>query len=200
MKMNADFKTAKRDASRNAILDAAEACARGGKPLQVGGVAEAAGIAVGTVYRYFDDKQQLEGELIARMLVSVVERIEQTDDPDADPAERLHALLHAICDAALEHLGALSMFLDRSTWSQLGTDHGMVGEAKSAYARYVAVEQDIFRLLKLKRIHNDTAMIFLRASVMAGLAKLAGANAAEQRKRIDEIIRLATRGFLGCVK
>ena len=198
--MNTDFKAAKRDASRNAILDAAEACARGGRPLQIGGVAEEAGIAVGTVYRYFDDKQQLEGELIARMLVSLVERVKQTDDPEARPAERLDALLHAICDATLEHLGALSLFLDRSTWNQLGTDHGMVGEAKLAYARYCEVEEEIFRLLKLKRIHDDTAVIFLRASLMAGLAKLAGANAAGQRKRIDEIIRLATRGLLGCTK
>ena len=51
MLTNVDFKIAKEDASRNVILDAAEACARKRLPLQMVGVADQAGIAVGTVYR-----------------------------------------------------------------------------------------------------------------------------------------------------
>ena len=196
--MKADFKTARKDAGRQAILDAAEACARRGKPLQMGDLAEEAGIAVGTVYRYFDDKRRLEDGLIGRMLVSLVERVEETHDPDADPATRLDALLRAICDAALNHLGAINLFLERSTWSQLGTDHGVGGEAKKAYARYTEVEEEVLALLKLRRIQRDTALVYLRASLMAGLTRLAGSNAHEQHKRTDEIIRLTTQGLLGC--
>lgn len=196
--MNSAFKVAREDAGRTAILDAAEACARRGKPLQMGDLAEEAGIAVGTLYRYFDDKQRLEDELIARMLISLVEQVEETHDPDADPATRLDALLRGICHAALDHLGALNLFLERSTWSQLGTDHGAVGKAKKAYPRYAEVEKEILALLKLKRVHNETALVFLRASLMAGLTRLAGSSPREQRKRIDEIIRLTTQGLLGC--
>jgi len=196
--MNADFKVARRDAGRTAILDAAEACARTGKPLQMADLAKEVGIAVGTVYRYFDDKQRIEDELIGRMLVSLVERVEEAHDPVADPAARLDALLRTICHAALDHLGALNLFMERSTWSQLGTDHGVGGEARKAYARYGEVESEILSLLKLQRVHKETALIFLRASLMAGLTRLAGSGVREQRKRIDDIVRLTTQGLLGC--
>ena len=65
-----DFKGVKEDASRNAILDAAEGCARRRTPLQMAAVAEEAGIAVGTVYRYFKDKQHLQDALMAEGFVS----------------------------------------------------------------------------------------------------------------------------------
>jgi len=164
----------------------------------MGALAEEAGIAVGTVYRYFEDKDQLENELIARMMVSVATRVEQERDPDADPAIRLDALLRAMCHAGLDHLGAVNLFLERSTWTQLGTDHGVVGDAKQAYKRYTKVEQEVLCLLKLKQVHNDTALVFLRASLMAGMTRLAGSGPREQRKRIDEIVRLTTQGLLGC--
>ncbi len=197
MEMSIDFKTARIDAGRKAILDAAEACARKGKPLQMGDLADEAGIAVGTIYRYFDGKQGLEDALIGRMLVSFTMRVEETHDPDADPATRLDALLRAICRAALDHLGALHLFLERSTWSQLGTSYGAVGEARKTYARYAKLEQEILALLKLNRVRTETALVFLRASLMAGLTRLGGARPAEQRRGIDEIVRLITRGLLG---
>jgi len=196
--MNSDFKAKRKDAGRKAILDAAEACARKGKPLQMGDLAEEAGIAVGTVYRYFDGKQGLEDELIGRMLSDFTLRVEETHAPDTAPPTRLDALLRAICRAALDHPGALRLFLERSTWSQLGTSHGAVGKAKKTYARYAEAEQEILVLLKLKRVRTDTALVFLRASLLAGLTRLGGSSPAEQRKGIDEIIRLTTRGLLGC--
>ncbi len=161
-------------------------------------VAEEAGIAVGTLYRYFDDKQKLETELIARMLVIIVERIEQTHDPEAKPPERLDGLLRAVCEACLDHLGALTLFLARSTWGEIGTDHGIGGDARPAYLRYIKIEDALLTFLNLEGIHKDTAVIFLRASLMAGLTRLAGANAQQRRKRIAEIIQLTTRGLLGC--
>lgn len=198
--MKHDFKVARRDAGRTAILDAAEACARKGKPLQMGDLAEEAGIAVGTVYRYFDGKQGLEDDLIARMLTSFTTRVEETHDPDANPAKRLDTLLRTICHATLDHLGALNLFMERSTWSQLGTDHVVAGEAKKAYARYEKVENEILALTKLKRVRKETLLIFLRASLMAGLTRLGESTAREQRERIDEIVRLTTQGLLGCTE
>jgi len=196
--MKSDFKSIKQDASRGAILDAAEACVAKGKPLHIANVAEEAGIAVGTVYRYFQDKQTLGDELIGRMLVALVEHIERAHDPRGDAAGVLEAFLRAICEAALDHPGALHLFLERATWSQLGTDHDVGGEAKAAYERYCRLERKILRLVKLKKISGTTASLFLRASVMAGLTHLAGIDEAGRRKGVEDLIRLATQGLLGC--
>jgi hypothetical protein len=76
----------------------------------------------------------------------------------------------------------------------------VVGEAKDAYDRYCQLERKILRLLKLKRIRENTASLFLRASVMAGLTHLVAVDETQRRKGVDDLIRLTTKGLLGCAK
>jgi len=198
--MNMDFKLIKMEAGKKAILDAADRCILDGNPLQIASVADKAEIATGTVYRYFKDKQHLEDELVARMLVEMTVAVEQEVSRADPPEARLDSMLRAICDAALKHAGALQLFLAQATWSKLGTDHDASGEAKDAYQLYCNLESDILQSLTLNRIPGETARLFLRASVMSGLLRLASLGEHEQQEGIDAIIRLTVHGLLGCDK
>jgi AcrR family transcriptional regulator len=198
--MKTDFKSAKKDASRQAILDAAEVCVCNGKPLQVAALAEEAGIAVGTVYRYFDGKQDLEQSLIGRMVRSLVDHVDQAVAAEGEAGANLEALIRAIFDSALSHPGALRLFLERSTWSQLGTDHDLGDHVKPAYQRYDELELRILRRLKLCRIPEDQASRFLRASMLAGLTFLADLGDDARREGVENLVRLSMQGLMGCVE
>jgi len=193
-----DFKSVKMEAGRKAILDAADRSAREGKPIQIASVAEEAQIAVGTVYRYFEDKQRLEDELVARMFMEVAASAEKEINA-ADPVEgRLESLLRAICETTLDHPGALRVFLARSTWTQLGTDHDAPDHAKQAYDVYCELESDILRKLLQRGIPLDAARLFLRAALMSGLTRLVPLPEKDRRQGIDVIIRLTVHGLLEC--
>lgn len=72
-------------ARREAILDAAleEFCARGFAATRIDDVARLAGVAKGTIYLHFRDKEALFQEIVTTMLVPVVAALE------ASPAEDL---------------------------------------------------------------------------------------------------------------
>jgi AcrR family transcriptional regulator len=71
------------EARRQAIVAAAleEFCARGFEATRIDDVAARAGVAKGTIYLYFDDKQALFREIVGTMLVPVVAVLE-TPPPD----------------------------------------------------------------------------------------------------------------------
>lgn len=58
-------------------------------------VAEEAGVGKGTIYRYFDDKDELYLALLDRAGVQLLERIDAAVAPHASPRRRLEALVAA---------------------------------------------------------------------------------------------------------
>src|SRR5262252_1714617 len=66
------------EARRQAILAAAleEFCARGFAATRIDDVAARAGVAKGTIYLYFDDKQALFREIVGTMLVPLIAVLE----------------------------------------------------------------------------------------------------------------------------
>jgi AcrR family transcriptional regulator len=98
-------------AREQAILDAASALAAEGgmAAVQIAGVAERAGIAAGTVYRYFPSKTDLVAELIAA--VAARELAAMRDAADAAPGP-LSALAAAIATFA-----ARALYARRLIWS-----------------------------------------------------------------------------------
>jgi len=76
-------RAAKSEARREAIVKAAlaEFCARGFAATRIDDVAARAGVAKGTIYLHFDDKEALFREIVTTMLVPLVATLE-TPPPD----------------------------------------------------------------------------------------------------------------------
>ncbi|HZD88617.1 MAG TPA: helix-turn-helix domain-containing protein [Pseudolabrys sp.] len=91
-------------AREHEILDAAAALAResGMARVQIAAVAERAGIAAGTVYRYFPSKSDLIAELIAGLAARELAAMRQAADAAPGP---LSALAAAIATFAARALG-----------------------------------------------------------------------------------------------
>ena len=195
---NIDFRGAKEDASRNAILDAAEACARKRAPLQMAAVAEEAGIAVGTVYRYFTDKQHLQDSLMGRVVRILAHDLEERLSGVRPKKERLRTMLQTLCDVALSHAGALYLFLSSSTWEELTSKEKVAAEFREPHEQLEKIELDVIQGLKLKRVTTDAGLAFVKASILAGLARVIDAAPERQAEGIEEIIRLTEGGLVGC--
>ena len=74
----------KSEARRQAIVTAAleEFCARGFAATRLDDVAARAGVAKGTIYLHFDDKEALFREIVGTMLVPLVAVLEEAPPPD----------------------------------------------------------------------------------------------------------------------
>ena len=74
----------KSEARRQAIVQAAleEFCARGFAATRLDDVAARAGVAKGTIYLHFDDKEALFREIVGTMLVPLVAVLEEAPPPD----------------------------------------------------------------------------------------------------------------------
>ena len=74
-----------REATWRAILDAAEAAAaaNGASSVSLQAIAERAGVAVGTIYNYFDDKEELLDALFARRRQELYGAIDESTKRDA---------------------------------------------------------------------------------------------------------------------
>jgi AcrR family transcriptional regulator len=86
----------KSEARRQAIVAAAleEFCARGFAATRIDDVAARAGVAKGTIYLHFDDKEALFREIVTTMLVPLVAVLENPPPPDVP----LRAVLEGFFD------------------------------------------------------------------------------------------------------
>jgi AcrR family transcriptional regulator len=84
VKSKAKNRAEKSEARRQAIVTAAleEFCARGFAATRLDDVAARAGVAKGTIYLHFDDKEALFREIVATMLVPLVTVLEEAPPPD----------------------------------------------------------------------------------------------------------------------
>ena len=90
------------DARRNreAVLNAAgELFAQRGDAVQMDEIAERAGLAVGTLYRHFADKQALLAAIIGRRFQAMTALARTTEDAE-DPGAAFEALLHGYLESA----------------------------------------------------------------------------------------------------
>jgi AcrR family transcriptional regulator len=104
-----------RDVYREAILEAAEAvfARRGFDGTRMSDVAREAGIATGTVYNYFDSKEQVLQSLLAMLGNRFVDTltVELSTVPDA--AEGLGRLVRASLSYIDEHRAVFSVIMER---------------------------------------------------------------------------------------
>ncbi|MBD3658134.1 MULTISPECIES: TetR/AcrR family transcriptional regulator [Marinobacter] len=89
--------------ARNRILECAYACvAEGGfRSAQITAVASRAGIATGTIYRYFDSKEELFAEIFRLATQREVDKVAEALAGAGPAAARLEAALRRFADRAL---------------------------------------------------------------------------------------------------
>lgn len=90
---------------RQQILDAARALLfkKGLNAISVNQIARQAELAVGTIYFYFRSKEEIFAVLQEEGLTLLHEEVRCASPPEADPAERLHAMAQAYLRFSREH-------------------------------------------------------------------------------------------------
>lgn len=125
-------------ARHQAILAAArQAAAEGGMAsVQIAPVADRAGIAAGTVYRYFPSKSELVQALVASVSEREIEAIRRAAKAAPGPVSALAAAIVTFCARALRQR--------RLAWAMLGEPvEADVDGARLAYRRALARELEI---------------------------------------------------------
>lgn len=106
---------------RAALLDAAvELFARDGlQNVSTSAIAKKAGVASGTLFTYFDTKQELINELYLEVVDQYIGAVKAAVDPAASPAERLRAYWFAMARWHLDHRAAANVMLQFEASSAL---------------------------------------------------------------------------------
>ena len=91
--------------NRSRILDAARSLVSEGgwSDTQVASVAAAAGIATGTVYRYFPSKAELFAEVLSRVSQREVDVLDAIAASDGSALQRLHAAVASFVKRAMRN-------------------------------------------------------------------------------------------------
>jgi AcrR family transcriptional regulator len=99
---------------REAILEAAETVfsRKGFTGSRMSDVAEEAGVATGTLYNYFDNKQDVFGSLIELRSQSFLADLARVEAAGPTAIERLRALIEASFAWIERHRGVLAVFLE----------------------------------------------------------------------------------------
>lgn len=137
------------------ILEAAEHVftARGFAGTRMSDVARQAGVATGTLYNYFDNKGAVFQSLMELRCREFLAQIEATYETEADPLERIRALVRFATSYMDEHAGTYAIFVELGGMSEASI--GRIGgdELVEQYTDYVDVfERAIKAAVRAKRL------------------------------------------------
>ncbi|MFJ2060119.1 TetR/AcrR family transcriptional regulator [Streptomyces sp. NPDC087908] len=181
------------------VLRAAEeiACDSGLEEMTIAGVAQRAGVAVGTIYRRFEDKEQLLRALTERMLERreeyVAERLRAAEPSLSGVMDAFaHALLESFADNSnlfpelLRTRGARSLDRGARTITEL---HRLLLEAAQPYT-------DQIRRSEPRQALDTAARALLGACFHDSLRPDAATGAEARRRYADELGDMATAYLL----
>ncbi len=99
-------KLIKEQAAQQAIYEAAlkVLSQQGGGPLKMQDIAEAAGIATGTLYNYFKNKVELLTYVDKRLHYVILDKIEAVTDSQMPPEQKIRSLVCEILAFFKEHM------------------------------------------------------------------------------------------------
>jgi len=145
---SAGSRASKRAQSRRRILDSArEVFFRDGfMAANLDEVAERAGVAKGTLYRYFDNKADLYVAVLADNGAAFTQRMRETAEGDGTALERLHRLARFYFDHWLNHQEYFQIFWAIDNQSVIGTlPPGVVDEVARLWETCVSIVDDVVR-------------------------------------------------------
>lgn len=180
-------------ARRARLVQAARELASGGgyPAVTMHDVADRAGVARATVYRYFSSKDHLLIEVAAEW----AQLIADVQVPGEDPAERLSVLLEALVDLAAADLPLTSAVVQAVTSQDAGVD-----EARNELFGYVrdrfteAIDPD-GALGSVSGIPMEDVEMVVGQLVLAGLVSLT--SLARPRDEVRAMVRTASRLLVG---
>ncbi len=110
-------------------------------------VAEEAGVSKGTIYTYFDRKEELLGAVYEGMFEEMEARQAQILESDRSPLEKIRALLHDFVEIVGGQEGRAQVLLDIWVAGMRDPDRFDINFAE-AYAQYRALLRDLLREAK----------------------------------------------------
>jgi AcrR family transcriptional regulator len=169
-------------AKRDAILAAAEAAAAEGGilALQIAPVAQRAGIAAGTVYRYFPAKSDLVAALIAAAAERDMTAMRQAANAAPGPLSAIASALAAYAARAAAH--------KRLAWALTGEPEPDIDDARKAYREALATELEAWLAPAIKGGYLPDLDVRLNATALVGVL-FEGLIGPLAPYRMDETIR-----------
>lgn len=120
------------------ILEAATKCFSlfGYKATTMDQVAKMANVGKGTIYTFYDNKEQLFKEIVLRMINEMKNEAEQVIRPDLSFKENLHRALYRILEFRKEHQLSIKLFQEEK---QMGTPavQEMLNEMEMSIVSYI---------------------------------------------------------------
>jgi AcrR family transcriptional regulator len=186
-------------ARHDAIVEAAEAVAAEGgmQAVQIAPVAERAGIAAGTMYRYFPGKSDLVGALVARVCEREIAAMRRAADAAPGPLSALAAAIAAF--------GSRALGRRRLVWAVMAEPvDPEIDSLRLEYRRAFSAELEKRIAAAIVGGHLPELDTALAAPALAGalldglvgpLAPETGGDAARTRDAVQTLTLLALRGL-----
>ena len=154
-------------AIRDAILVAAEKvfAGRGFDAAKITEVAREAGVAAGTLYNYFDSKDQIIESIVARRGEEIVARLEAAYAEVDDPLLRLTVITRVSLEYIEEHR---AMFLVFAQVNGLDFGMGQSGEAVATYHRCTAIWERAVRDAVAKKLFRKDLAVEHQVALITG--------------------------------
>jgi AcrR family transcriptional regulator len=189
--MKARLRVKLREATGTAILDAAEevAASHGIAGASLQAIAERAGIAVGTIYNYFDDKRELFQALFDRRKEDLFEAIDAAAKKHAkEPfAKQLDAFVRTVFAHFDERRAYLRMSLERDPPTPLkpkGKTHPALQELHARAERVIKLGQ------REHKLRNDDTSDLLAVVLVSMIRAVLVTRADDARAFADETERV----------
>ncbi len=186
-----------RETTSNAILEAAEevASAVGTPAASLSAIADKAGVAVGTIYNHFKDREELFGELFTRRRAEYYEKIDLATKANA--REPFETQLRAFLLAVFEFFDSRRMFKKICFEADNQLRYAKLGDAKPAAQQLQERAERIVKVgLKEKSLREegaDTYAIVL-ASIVRGYLLARLDDPRPIAGEVDGVVRLFLHG------
>ena len=130
-----------RVAYRDAILEAAERvfAERGFAGARMSDVAAEAGMATGTLYNYFENKDEIFRSLIHAHGEHLMWRMAALHEEETEPRARVEAMVRACFDYLEQHQAAYAVFVELGGVSESSLGRFCGSEIAARYGEYVAL-------------------------------------------------------------
>jgi TetR/AcrR family transcriptional regulator len=137
-----------REHRRREILDAARTFfeQKGYEATTMAEIAQAAHLAVGTLYKFFKDKRDLYQTLVAETMQDFERQLTAVlREPHDDEIAQLHRYIDLGAELFVKHLPIIRVYFSETGAAFLFATAGLEGEAFMSYRRIVAAVEETFR-------------------------------------------------------
>ena len=135
-----------RERHRREILESAERVfvQKGYHLATVEEIAQQAEFAVGTIYNFFENKEELFNEVLLKKAQDLMSRFEQDVLPIEDPYDAIAALIELRLTEFDEHREFIAMFFETTPGNRVDPTRNLPKVIQDMYSRYIDSVRDIF--------------------------------------------------------